>query len=111
MYAPGFDFVFLHGTSQSGGILIAGQRACIQQMVLHADIPGYALAVDVTVKSQVLRVINFYRHLRASIRSLHLLKLFSWVHGNRLMLMGDFNSVTSVADRRSGNLDPTSILL
>ena len=58
-------------------------------MVQYADILGHALSVDITVKLQVLRVINFYGHPKANIRCAHLLTIFNWIHGNRLILVGD----------------------
>ena len=91
--------------------MITVRQACIQQVIPYANILGHALSLDITVKSQVLRVINFYRHPKANIRSTHLHTIFDWILGSKLMLVGDFNSITSPTDRVSGNLDPSSMVL
>lgn len=70
--------------------------------VKSAEFPSHLLAVNLTLGSEVTRLINIYAPNNATFFS-KLPQLFT----NHTVL-GDFNSVISMADRNSHALDATS---
>ncbi len=111
LYAQNFEFWFSHGTSQSGGVLIAVRRNCGLTCSKVSEIPGYILQLNIDFQGESTKVINVYGHPDYRIRWDHFQWLERNVIGHNIILLGDFNSVCSTADRKPGRLDPTSLQL
>ncbi len=106
LHAQGYDFYFLHGSSASAGVCTAVKYSLGIKVVKLTDVPGCLLALDLTLQNETLRIINVYAPNNPGDRPKFFNQINSYTAGN-VMLMGDFNSVTSECDRLSHKLDPT----
>ena len=110
LHAPGFDFFFEHGESNSAGVLVVVNRhkGVVVDKVTLGD--GRYLVLDIKTKDQEMHLINLYAPNIPKSRKTFFQHIFGLCNSQTIM-MGDFNSVEASLDCLSGNLDPTSDLL
>ena len=111
MFAQAFDKFYAHGTSQSGGIMVAVRRALNYMPVIVCLDAGHKLVLDLVIQGESLRLISIYAPNDPKLRTI----FYQWLSENivpgNTFLMGDFNSVMKPQDQLSQNLDQTSHLL
>ena len=105
--AQGYDFYYSHGTSASAGVCTAIRHALDVKVVKFANMPGRLLALDLTKEGHTVRVIIVYAPNNSHDRAQFFSEMEGFLSGN-LMVLSDFNSVTSSLDHFSHKLDSTS---
>ena len=108
LYAQSYDFVYSHGTTNSGSVCIVYRRNIGLEVKKTGEIPGKLLSVDLSSDTQdLIWLVTVYapNDVHSRIKFFH--ELCTFVMDNTILL-GDFNSVTDPADKLSGKLDGTS---
>ncbi len=112
LYAQSYDYWFSHGKTNSVGVCVCIHRGLGVNTVKVGEVPGHLLALQLQRDGDGLdlMVTCIYAHSDPVLRS----GLFNSLHThfqNKIILLGDFNSVTNQYDRLSGSLDTTSACL
>ncbi len=109
--APGSDWFFLHGMSNSSRVACAIKRCTGVKVCKVGKIAGHLLAVDLTDGDfRDFRLLNIYVPAYPQLQKKFYDNCTLFAVDN-MMVVGDFNSVIDRVDRLSGNLDSTSALL
>ncbi len=74
------------------------------------EIKGHLLALDVELSVGSIQIVGIYAPLLANLRFSFFQKIED-LFTDKMILIGDFNSITSSIVRLSGNLDHTSLML
>ncbi len=109
LHTQSYDWFFSHGTSNLAGVAMGVHRHAGITGIISGEVSGRLLAVDFQgmydFRCGVLYTPNGPHEQFCFFEGLH-----DFVRDN-MILLGDFNSVTSSNDHLSGNLDLTSVLL
>ena len=107
LHAQSYDFYYSHGTTNSADICIAVKCGSFLSVAHCNVVQGHLVALELQSLTSTFRVVGVYApSLPAAHKSFF--KEMQNYFTNNMLLLGDFNSVTSEMDHFSRNLDPTS---
>ncbi len=98
-YAPSMDIFFAHGTSQSGGVLIALRHSINASGSVVMWLGKHGIVLDVQQACGYYRIINVYAPVEGDKRKQFLINLSAWVIPNATVILGDFNSIECHEDK------------
>ena len=111
LHVQDFAIEISHGTSNSAGVLMAIKWNVGITYCKIGEITGHALVLDITFQNTQWHCVNVYAPSMIAQCWSFWSEVTKWIIPGEMVILGDFNSITSTNDQASGNLDATSAQL